>query len=135
MAITVLVADDYLPFRVMLRHLLDAEDGVEVVGEAADGEQAVRLAAELEPDVIMLDLAMPRLDGWEAIPSLKRVAPNSRIIVLSGFPEARMRDPRLRESVSRYIEKGEPQEVICSAVREVAAPTRHVATLPDGRRG
>jgi DNA-binding NarL/FixJ family response regulator len=118
--IKVLVADDYLPFRVMLRHLLDAEEGVEVVGEAADGAQAVRLAGELTPDVIMLDLAMPRLDGWEAIPHLREVAPSSRIIVLSGFPEERMRDPRLREGIARYIEKGEPQEVICSAVREVA---------------
>jgi DNA-binding NarL/FixJ family response regulator len=120
MSIRVLVADDYLPFRVMLRHLLDGEDDVEVVGEAADGEEAVRLAAELQPDVVMLDLAMPRLDGWEAIPLLKDVAPDLRIIVLSGFPESRMRDHRLRDSIARYIEKGEPQEVICGAVREVA---------------
>ena len=120
MAIRVLVADDYLPFRVMLRHLLDAEPDVEVVGEAADGEQAVKQAAELQPDVIMLDLAMPRLDGWEAIPMLRDVAPDTRIIVLSGFPEARMRDSRLREQIACYIEKGEPQEVICGAVRDVA---------------
>jgi DNA-binding NarL/FixJ family response regulator len=120
MAIRVLVADDYLPFRVMLRHLLDGEPDVEVVGEAADGEQAVRLAAELQPDVIMLDLAMPLLDGWEAIPQLNDVAPDTRIIVLSGFPEKRMRDSRLRSRIARYIEKGEPQEVICGAVREVA---------------
>ena len=120
MAIRVLVADDYLPFRVMLRHLLDAEPDVEVVGEAADGEQAVKQAAELQPDVIMLDLAMPRLDGWEAIPMLRDVAPDTRIIVLSGFPEARMRDSRLRDQIARYIEKGEPQEVICGAVRDVA---------------
>ena len=120
MAIRVLVADDYLPFRVMLRHLLDAEPDVEVVGEAADGEQAVKKAAELQPDVIMLDLAMPRLDGWEAIPMLRDVAPDTRIIVLSGFPEARMRDSRLRDQIARYIEKGEPQEVICGAVRDVA---------------
>jgi DNA-binding NarL/FixJ family response regulator len=120
MPIRVLIADDYLPFRVMLRHLLDAEEGVQVVGEAPDGEHAVRLAAELQPDVIMLDLAMPRLDGWEAIPQLNDVAPDTRIIVLSGFPEARMRDSRLRDGIARYIEKGEPQEVICGAVREVA---------------
>ena len=120
MPIRVLVADDYLPFRVMLRHLLDAEDGFEVVGEAADGEQAVARAAELQPDVVMLDLAMPRLDGWEAIPKLAEVAPDARIIVLSGFPESRMRDHRLRDSIARYIEKGEPQEVICGAVRDVA---------------
>ena len=120
MSIRVLIADDYLPFRVMLRHLLDAEEGVEVVGEAVDGEQAIARAAELQPDVVMLDLAMPRMDGWEAIPHLAEVAPDARIIVLSGFPESRMRDHRLRDSIARYIEKGEPQEVICGAVRDVA---------------
>ncbi len=121
MSISVLLADDYLPFRVMLRYLLETDPDVEVVGEAGDGEEAVELAAELDPDVIMLDLAMPRLDGWEAIPLLKERAPRTSIVVLSGFPEERMRDPSLRDGISTYLEKGEPEERIRSAVREAAA--------------
>ena len=120
MPITVLVADDYLPFRVMLRYLLETDPDLEVVGEAEDGCGAIKLAEELHPDVIMLDLAMPVLDGWEAIPLLRERVPNSRIVVLSGFPEDRMRDPRLRDSISNYLEKGEPEERIRSVVREAA---------------
>jgi DNA-binding NarL/FixJ family response regulator len=121
MPIRVLVADDYLPFRVMLRHLLDDEPDLEVVAEASDGEQVVRLAEEIEPDVVLLDLAMPRLDGWEAIPLLRRVAPGTAIVVLSGFPESRMTEVGLRSSVQRYVEKGAAQEVICAAVRDAGA--------------
>jgi DNA-binding NarL/FixJ family response regulator len=119
--IRILIADDYLPFRIMLRYLLADEQDFEVVGEAPDGEVAVRLAEELQPDVIMLDLAMPNLDGWEAIPLLRRVAPDAQIVVLSGFPLSRLRDESLHEQISRYLEKGEPAEVLCGAVREAAA--------------
>ena len=120
MTIRVLVADDYLPFRVMLRYLLEADPELEVVGEAEDGAVAVQMAEELSPDVIMLDLAMPKLDGWEAIPLLRERAPGTRIVVLSGFPEGRMRDPGLRASISSYLEKGEPEERIRSVIREAA---------------
>ena len=120
MPIRVLIADDYMPFRVMLRSLLEAQAGVEVVAEAVDGQEAVELAHDLEPDVVMLDLAMPRMSGWEAIPLLRRVAPDAKIIVLSGFPEERMREPELRSSIARYLEKGEPEDVICDAVQQVA---------------
>ena len=115
-----LIADDYTPFRVMLRYLLDAQPDMEVVGEAVDGQEAVELAHRLEPDVLMLDLAMPRLSGWEAIPLLRTAAPSTRIVVLSGFPEERMRDPALRSSITSYLEKGEPEERILAAVREAA---------------
>jgi DNA-binding NarL/FixJ family response regulator len=118
--IRILIADDYLPFRTMLRYLLAEEADFEVVGEAPDGEVAVRLAEELRPDVVMLDLAMPNLDGWEAIPLLRRSAPEARIVVLSGFPLNRMSDASLHEQIARYLEKGEPAEVICGAVREAA---------------
>ena len=120
MPIKVLIADDYVPFRVMLRYLLDAQEDVEVVGEAADGQEAVELAHDLAPDVIMLDLAMPKLSGWEAIPLLRQVAPTTKIVVLSGFPEDRMTDPGLRSQVTRYVEKGEPEETIIGAVHEAA---------------
>ena len=119
--IRILIADDYMPVRIMLRYLLAEEQDFEVVGEAPDGEVAVRLAEELQPDVVMLDLAMPNLDGWEAIPLLRRVAPDTRIIVLSGFPLERMRDSSLHDHIARYLEKGEPAEVLCDAVREATA--------------
>ena len=119
--IRILIADDYLPFRIMLKYLLTEEEDFEVVGEAPDGEVAVTLAEELQPDVVMLDLAMPNLDGWEAIPLVRRVAPDARIIVLSGFPLSRMRDESLHEQITRYLEKGEPAEVICGAVRDAVA--------------
>ena len=119
--IRILIADDYLPFRIMLRYLLDDEPDFEVVGEAPDGVVAVRLAEELQPDVIMLDLAMPNLDGWEAIPILRTVAPGTQIVVLSGFPLTRLRDASLHEHIARYLEKGEPAEVLCSAVREAVS--------------
>ena len=118
--IRILIADDYLPFRTMLRYLLGEQADFEVVGEAPDGEVAVRLAEELRPDVVMLDLAMPNLDGWEAIPLLRRIAPDARIVVLSGFPLNRMSDASLHDQIARYLEKGEPAEVICGAVREAA---------------
>ncbi len=120
MATRVLIADDYAPFRVMLRYLLDAQEEIEVAGEATDGREAVELAHDLEPDVIMLDLAMPNLSGWEAIPLLRQVAPETKIVVLSGFPEERMRDPALRSSISSYLEKGEPEDRILGAIHEAA---------------
>jgi DNA-binding NarL/FixJ family response regulator len=123
MPIRVLIADDYMPFRIMLRYLLDAQDDIVVVGEAPDGEVAVRLADELEPDVVLLDLAMPRLDGWEAIPLVRDAAPDAKIIVLSGFPGERMRDATRRSDITRYLEKGEPEDVICAAVRDAAVAT------------
>lgn len=119
--IRILIADDYTPFRIMLRYLLTDQPDFEVVGEAPDGEVAVRLAEELQPDVVMLDLAMPNLDGWEAIPLLRRVAPDAQIVVLSGFPLTRLRDASLHEHIARYLEKGEPADVLCAAVREATA--------------
>lgn len=121
MAVRILIADDYMPFRLMLRYLLETHDDFEVVGEAPNGEVAVSLAEQLQPDVVMLDLAMPVMDGWEAIPHLHEVAPDARIIVLSGFPEDKMRHTELRAQTAAYLEKGEPEEVITAAIRRVAA--------------
>ena len=121
MAVRVVVADDYLPFRVMVRYILEVDPEIELVGEAADGAAAVAVVEELRPDVILLDIAMPRLDGWEAIPLIRERSPETRIVILSGFPEERMRDLARQHRITRYVEKGESEEAIRGAVRGEAA--------------
>ena len=123
MAIRVLVVDDYAPFRLIVRYVLSEESDIEIVGEAPDGEAAVRQAGTLKPDVVLLDLAMPKLDGWEAIPLIRERSPESRIVILSGFPEERMRDLAREHGVAAYVEKGDSEDAIRRAVRE-AVPTR-----------
>jgi len=83
MSIRVVLADDSDDVRDMLRMALDWDDRFEVVGEAANGEEAVRLVSEHKPDAIFLDLVMPVLDGLKAIPRIKTSSPETKIIVLS----------------------------------------------------
>jgi NarL family two-component system response regulator LiaR len=85
--IRILIADDHAVVRQGLLALIQTEEGMEVVGEAGDGAQAVELAATLRPDVILLDLVMPRMDGIEAIRGIRRNDPEARILVLTSFSE------------------------------------------------
>ncbi len=102
----VLIADDYADIRELLRIQLDALDAFEVVGEAVDGEEAVHLATELQPDVVLLDLAMPRMDGLQALERIRSAVPEVRIVAMSGFAAGAMADKVLAAGASRYIEKG-----------------------------
>ena len=115
----ILIVDDHPITRAALSSLLEGH-GFTVAGEAADGEEAIELARRLLPDLVLLDLSMPGLDGLEAIPLLKDAAPSVGIIVFSGFAADRMRAPALALGADRYLEKGEPLDVIRDAVREVA---------------
>ena len=81
--ITVLIVDDHKLVRQGLRFLLTHEADLEVVGESADGQHAVDEAARLEPDVVLLDLIMPKLDGVAALPYLLRASPQSRVVILT----------------------------------------------------
>jgi DNA-binding NarL/FixJ family response regulator len=92
--------------RVLLRTLLDVDDRFEVVGEAENGLTGVEVTIEQQPDVVVLDLAMPEMDGLEAIPHMRRGAPDARIVVLSGFEDKLMRDRALKTGAARYVEKG-----------------------------
>jgi DNA-binding NarL/FixJ family response regulator len=121
MPIRVLVVDDYKPFRVIIRYVLGEDGDIEIVGEAPDGQAAVELAGELKPDVVLLDLAMPRLDGWEAIPLIRECSPESRIVILSGFPEERMRDLAHQHGITGYVEKGDSEDAIRRAVHDAVA--------------
>jgi CheY-like chemotaxis protein len=102
-----LIADDYADMRELLRLQLDPLDRFEVVGEAGDGEEAVRLASELQPHVVLLDLAMPRMDGLQALPLIRDAVKGVRVIALSGFDAATMAEKVLAAGAVRYVEKGQ----------------------------
>jgi DNA-binding NarL/FixJ family response regulator len=123
--IRVLIADDHAVVRQGLRTFLDLQADIDVVGEAADGEEAVAVAAEHAPDVILLDLVMPRLDGIGALRRLRETAPAARVIVLTSFGEDERLFTALRAGASGYLLKDvEPAELVRSirAVHTGGAP-------------
>jgi two-component system, NarL family, response regulator DesR len=87
MAVTVLIVDDNAQFRVLLREIVAAEPDCHVVGEAADGAEAMRLAQELRPDILLLDLGMPRVNGLEVLRWSKAERPASKVIIVTGHTE------------------------------------------------
>jgi PAS domain S-box-containing protein len=121
----VVIADDADDIRAMLRMGFSYHD-IDVVGEAVDGFEAVRLAAELQPDVVLLDLAMPRMDGLQAIPHLRAVAPQARIVVFSGYERGRTATVAARLGADGCLDKATP-------IDEIAAALRALCAIPEGR--
>ncbi len=118
--VRVFLCDDVAEIRVLMRFTLEEDDRLRVVGEAADGEAGVAGVLETKADVILLDLSMPGMDGLEAIGRIREVAPETGIVVLSGFSVGRLGEAALEVGAHRYLEKGEPGEVIRAAILEVA---------------
>jgi DNA-binding NarL/FixJ family response regulator len=117
----VLLADDQTLVRAGFRALLDSEDDLCVVGEAVDGVEAVSLATSLQPDVVLMDIRMPRLDGLEATAAITRTLPATRVVVLTTFELDEYVFGALRAGASGFLLKDvEPQSLI-DAVRVVAA--------------
>ena len=117
--IRVLIADDHAVVRQGLRTFLGLQEDIEVVGEAADGEQAVAEAERLAPDVVLMDLVMPRMDGVEAIRRLRERVPAARAVVLSSFIDEDRLFPVVRAGAAGYLLKDiEPAELV-AAIRTV----------------
>jgi DNA-binding NarL/FixJ family response regulator len=109
----VLVVDDHAVVREGLRAFLELQDGIEVVGEAADGEEALAAADRLRPDVVLIDLVMPRLDGVSALRALRERLPAVRVIVLTSFLDDDKLLPALRAGAAGYLLKNaQPQELV-----------------------
>ena len=117
----VLICDDNEAVRALVGLIVDRAAGLTVVGEAADGNEAIVEATRLQPDVIMLDLAMPKLSGLEAIPALRRIAPRAQIIVFSGFATASVAAQVLALGAVSYLEKGANPDTIVATIERALA--------------
>ena len=115
----VLVVDDAANLRELLTVLLDVEDDFEVVGTAADGVQALDKADALEPDIVLLDLAMPVMDGLQALPGLRERLPNARIVIFSGFEHEALAREALAAGADAYIEKGTSVMQLVARLRQL----------------
>jgi DNA-binding NarL/FixJ family response regulator len=118
-AVRILVADDHAPFRAGLRALLGSAPELEVIGEAVDGVEAVRLAGELQPDVVMMDLNMPRLGGIEATRQILDASPHISVLVLSMAQDDDAVFAAVQAGARGYLLKGALQAEILRAVNAV----------------
>ena len=119
-AIRVCLCDDVPELRALLRFALEEEGDITIVGEAGEAITGVAQVRDLQPDVLVLDLWMPGMDGLEAIPRVRAAAPACGIVVFSGFAAERLAATALALGADRYVEKGAPLEDVRATVREVA---------------
>jgi PAS domain S-box-containing protein len=118
-AYRVLIVDDADDIRALLRMKLNREDRFEVVGEAVDGVDAVEKARALQPQLVLLDMAMPRMDGLQALPLIREAVPGVRVIVLSGFNQSTLEREALEAGAVRYIVKGVSMRELVDEIEKV----------------
>ncbi|MEU2153412.1 response regulator transcription factor [Streptomyces sp. NPDC019396] len=119
--IRVLLVDDHQVVRRGLRTFLEVQDDIEVVGEAADGAEGVAQAEELGPDVVLMDVKMPGMDGIEALRRLRALDNPAKVLVVTSFTERRTVVPALRAGASGYVYKDVDPDALAGAIRSVHA--------------
>jgi DNA-binding NarL/FixJ family response regulator len=124
--IRVLLVDDHAVVRMGLKTFLDLQDDIEVVGEASDGSQAVAVARRLKPDVILMDLLMPNMDGLTAIGRIKGELPETEIVAVTSFIEEEKVTAALEAGASGYLLKDAEAEEVAAAVRSAYAGEVHL---------
>jgi signal transduction histidine kinase len=134
-SLRIVLVDDTADLRLLLRVVIESQSGFHVVGEAGDGAAGVELIRQERPDLVLLDLAMPIMDGLEALPLIREVSPETRIVVLSGFEAASMAESALAAGADAYLQKGATPEEIVSLIAQTASgaassPVSLAATSP-----
>jgi DNA-binding NarL/FixJ family response regulator len=137
--IRVVIADDQTLFREGIKDILEGEKWIEVVGEAADGEQAVALAKQLKPDVMLMDIRMPKIDGLTAVRQIKKVAKNVNILILSSFEDESHVIEAIQAGANGYLSKMLPAKEMLNSIRTFASqgivvPQQLMGKLLEGLR-
>ena len=117
--ITVLVADDHIVVRQGFRKMLDSEADLEVVGEVADGKRAVAMSIKLRPDVILMDITMPRLNGLEATRQILKVLPTTKVLILSAHNDDVYVQNASESGASGFLFKQTSAQKLCHSIREI----------------
>jgi two-component system, NarL family, response regulator LiaR len=117
----ILIADDHAMLREGMHELLEQEKDFDLVGEAADGEEAVKLAGELKPDIVIMDIVMPKLNGVEATKQIKQVSPVTAILILTAYSDIRYIIGLLEVGACGYLLKNSPGKDVVKAIREIRA--------------
>lgn len=120
MAIRILIADDHGVMRAGLRAILEDEPEIEVVGVAADGEEAVHLAGVLHPEIVLLDIGMPGLDGIEATRQLRQISANTLVLILSVYEDESLLREAIKAGASGYIIKRAAEDELIGAIQAVS---------------
>lgn len=115
----VLVVDDAANLRELLSLLLDTEDDFEVVALASNGRQAIEAAERVHPDIVLLDLAMPVMDGMQALPTLRRLLPSAIIMIFSGFEQSSLVTEAMAGGADAYLEKGASVTKLVDRLRDL----------------
>ena len=119
--IRVVIADDHRAVRMSFEAFLGAQEGIEVVGAAENGLDAIALAQSHEPDVVVMDVRMPVVDGIEATRQIKRLVPGARVILISAYEERELRDSGQQAGADQFLFKGIMGASLAAHVRMVAA--------------
>ncbi len=129
MTIQVLIVDDHAILRAGVRMLVNAQSDMAVVGEAPDGDEAIRMSEQMQPDVVLLDLSMANAGGLQAIPSIRRRCPQTRVLVLSMHQDAACIRAAFDAGGAGYVLKKAADIELLTAIRAVANGKRYLCTL------
>lgn len=117
----VVICDDQAAFRQTVVIVLGLDEELEVVGQAANGQEAVDSVRELRPDVVLLDIAMPVLDGLEALPLIRAASPDTKVVMLTGVTSEAIRERALAAGAVLFLEKGTGIDALARRIKEACA--------------
>ncbi len=123
--INILIADDHALFRQGLRRILESLKWISIVGEASDGNEAVQLARETNPDIILMDVSMPHLNGLEATQRIKRILPDTGVILLTMYEDNFLQEDGMRIGASGYLPKKSVDRELFDAIAKVSSGDKY----------